>query len=312
MTEKTTISEHLIVINKGKFDPVNNITIFDLDNTLICPREDRAFPIDEDDITIKYIDVFTKLNTQPVVVIMTNQWGLKNSKKGLDIPQWLNRLKKFTKHLTVPYVIMAALTDSPYRKPNPGMYEHFITYFNNKIIPNTTFIGDAIGRSGDHSSCDIDFAIKCLMEFKLPEDYFRTQSEMIIIVGSPSAGKSTFVREYYPTYYRINQDTLKTRPRCIKETLAAAKRHENIIIDNTNPTVANRADYIAIAQKYEYDKIICYIKEITMDRAKELNVRKNKKLPMIAFNVFQSKYVEPTLDEGFTEIIKIPFIMKRV
>jgi len=34
---------------------------------------------------------------------------------------------------------------------------------------------------------------------------------MIINVGAPGSGKSTFSKNYLPKYARINQDTLKTK-----------------------------------------------------------------------------------------------------
>lgn len=39
---------------------------------------------------------------------------------------------------------------------------------------------------------------------------------MIINVGSPGSGKSTFSTTYLPKYIRINQDTLKTKEKCYK------------------------------------------------------------------------------------------------
>ncbi len=35
--------------------------------------------------------------------------------------------------------------------------------------------------------------------------------EMVIFVGSPGSGKSTFWQNYMPKYARINRDTLKTK-----------------------------------------------------------------------------------------------------
>jgi bifunctional polynucleotide phosphatase/kinase len=39
---------------------------------------------------------------------------------------------------------------------------------------------------------------------------------MVIFVGSPASGKSTFWQTYLSKYSRINRDTLKTKEKCYK------------------------------------------------------------------------------------------------
>lgn len=42
------------------------------------------------------------------------------------------------------------------------------------------------------------------------------EKEMIIFVGSPASGKSTFWKNYLEKYARVNRDTLKTKEKCYK------------------------------------------------------------------------------------------------
>jgi hypothetical protein len=37
------------------------------------------------------------------------------------------------------------------------------------------------------------------------------EKEMVIFVGSPGSGKSTFWKNYISKYFRVNRDTLKTK-----------------------------------------------------------------------------------------------------
>lgn len=46
---------------------------------------------------------------------------------------------------------------------------------------------------------------------------------MIIFIGSPGSGKSTFWNNYLKSYVRVNNDTLKNHDRCIKVTIEALK-----------------------------------------------------------------------------------------
>jgi bifunctional polynucleotide phosphatase/kinase len=39
---------------------------------------------------------------------------------------------------------------------------------------------------------------------------------MVIFVGSPGSGKSTFLHNYMSKYSRVNRDTLKTKEKCYK------------------------------------------------------------------------------------------------
>src|SRR5579862_6005237 len=56
--------------------------------------------------------------------------------------------------------------------------------------------------------------------------------DIVLFVGSPASGKSTFFREYLAPmgYERINQDTLKTRDRCVMEATALLEKNIPIAI----------------------------------------------------------------------------------
>lgn len=77
------------------------------------------------------------------------------------------------------------------------------------------------------------------------------KQEMIIMVGFPGSGKTTFCKEHLVShgYVHINLDTLKTPAKCIKmctESLAAGK---SVVVDNTNPQKQARKKYTDIAKK---------------------------------------------------------------
>jgi bifunctional polynucleotide phosphatase/kinase len=59
-----------------------------------------------------------------------------------------------------------------------------------------------------------------------------TQPDIILFVGSPAAGKSTFFHEHLLSmgYTRINQDTLKTRDRCVAEATTLLTQNTPIVI----------------------------------------------------------------------------------
>ena len=61
------------------------------------------------------------------------------------------------------------------------------------------------------------------------------EKEMVIFVGSPASGKSTFWKNYMPQYLRVNRDTLKTKEKCYKLAEEAILKGSSVVIDNTNP-----------------------------------------------------------------------------
>ena len=71
---------------------------------------------------------------------------------------------------------------------------------------------------------------------------------MIICVGSPGSGKSTFVKTFLSDYERINNDTLKTKENCMKACRQSLKEGKSVVVDNTNPKREVRAAYLKIAK----------------------------------------------------------------
>ena len=203
----------------------------------------------------------------------------------------------------------------------------------------TLYVGDAAGRNKDFSSSDRKFAMNCGAEFQTPEQFFLNKpeepftfdfnpkylpivkklikvkkissQEMVLLVGSPASGKSTFCSTYFPTYLRINQDTLKTKAKCLRETEKALKEGKSIIIDNTNPSKSIRKEYLDLVRKYNTTARV-FLFEYQPELVKHLNIvreRKtgNKRLPDVAFRMYRSRYERPEVTEGFQTIQSVPF-----
>jgi bifunctional polynucleotide phosphatase/kinase len=65
-------------------------------------------------------------------------------------------------------------------------------------------------------------------------------------------GKSFYYKKLYEPkgYVRINQDTLKTKAKCISKTKEELDSGSSVVIDNTNPDPATRKEYVKIAKQY--------------------------------------------------------------
>jgi len=144
---------------------------------------------------------------------------------------------------------------------------------------------------------------------------------MVIMIGSPASGKSTYAQTFakeYPNTVIINMDTLKTKDKCLKKAKEAIKEGQNIIVDNTNPAVATRKEYLDLVANHDpaYNTVAIWL-DTPEEISRHLNYLRvhqshgeKRRIPPVAFGVFNKKFEEPTLDEGFHIIIRKTFPLK--
>ncbi len=131
--------------------------------------------------------------------------------------------------------------------------------------------------------------------------------EAIIFIGIQASGKSTFYREYFlNTHIRINLDMLKTRHREKLIFQACLEAKQSFVIDNTNPTVADRKRYIPSAKKKDFT-IIAYYFPPDLEACKRRNELRSpeQKIPLVGMISTYNKLDRPTYQEGFDFIYKV-------
>ena len=128
--------------------------------------------------------------------------------------------------------------------------------------------------------------------------------EAVIFIGGQGSGKSTFYREkFFDTHIRINLDMLRTRHREKLLVEACLAAQQSFVIDNTNPTLADRARYIVPARAAGF-RLIAYSFITPMREAmRRNNLRKGKqRIPPVAIAGTFKRIQPPISDEGFDEI----------
>lgn len=128
--------------------------------------------------------------------------------------------------------------------------------------------------------------------------------EMILFIGIQATGKSEFYkRRFYKTHIRINLDMLRTRNREGILVDACIKAKQPFVIDNTNPTRADREKYIVKTADAGF-KIIGYYfqSEIKAALARNEERRGKECLPKAAILSTHRKLELPALEEGFDEL----------
>lgn len=134
--------------------------------------------------------------------------------------------------------------------------------------------------------------------------------QLIIFTGVQASGKSSFyLLNLHHSHLRINLDMLKTRHRenLIFEACLASKA--KCVIDNTNPTKADRARYIERAKAAGFE-VIAYYFETDLTSTLERNSYRIGKanIPDVGVRATYKKLEMPTLEEGFTEIYVVKII----
>ena len=208
-------------------------------------------------------------------------------------------------------------------------------------------------KRADHACSDRDCAANVGIEFKTPEEHFLNQEpkpftrnfepstflteasastdctpivmdkkntlDIVIMCGSPGSGKSTlYWAKLKPLgYERINQDTLKTRDKCLKVASSLLDEGKSVAIDNTNADPDTRAVWVEVARKYKIPircvyftapvKLCEHNDTVRALAGMEFNPEKRTILPHSAFAGYRSRFKEPSIKEGFQDIIRIDF-----
>jgi len=321
-----------------------------MDQTLIKTKSGNTFAENAQDWEWLYPEVPTKLqsfyNGGYKIVIFSNQMGIGKEASGSD--SLISKINDIANKLGIPIQGFFATAEDYYRKPNAAMWELFTESYNNNIPVDyyySVYAGDAAGRPGDFSCSDRKFAINSKIEFHTPEEIFLSQpkddkfdwmstfdprtvkpagelftpktpplvvphQEMIILIGPPGSGKSTFCSKYLIPYgYEwVNQDTLKTREKCQEVAEQAISMGRSVVVDNNNYKLENRTGFINIAKKFNV-RSRCFHFQTSIEMAKHMNIVREKKtkgaqarIPEIAYRTYKSSFTEPELAEGYEEI----------
>ncbi|KAK4046500.1 DNA kinase/phosphatase Pnk1 [Microbotryomycetes sp. JL201] len=178
------LSSHPTVLYGRNFQPhvleqPARVAAFDLDGTLIKTKSGNTFPDNEHDWKLWSDRVKQKLS-------VLSKAGAKNYKGKRR--EWIRiKVVNICAALQGPLRALAALEKDKFRKPDVGMWKLLSTNIEEEAGVKVDkaasfFVGDAAGRSGDHSRGDIDMAEDVGLIFYTPEEFFNGAREICVSV----------------------------------------------------------------------------------------------------------------------------------
>jgi predicted kinase len=123
----------------------------------------------------------------------------------------------------------------------------------------------------------------------------------VVFVGVQGAGKSTFYKErFFTTHVRVNLDMLKTRHREKRLVQACIETSQPFVVDNTNPTRAERVVYIRAAKEAGF-RVVGYYFQSRVEDCKWRNGQRppDQQVPLKGILGTAGRMELPTRDEGF-------------
>jgi predicted kinase len=132
--------------------------------------------------------------------------------------------------------------------------------------------------------------------------------EVVVLMGLQGAGKSTFrAQRFEGTHVLVSKDQFRNNRRperrqqqLITEALAAGRA---VVVDNTNPSRADRATIIALARSFDA-RVIGYFFASPLEECLARNAARAapRRVPDVGLLATARKLERPSASEGFDEL----------
>lgn len=134
--------------------------------------------------------------------------------------------------------------------------------------------------------------------------------QLVLFVGVQASGKSTFYRErFWDTHLRLNLDMLRTRHRERQLLQTCLRTGLPLVVDNTNPTKAERKVYIEAAKAAGF-RVVGYYFQSNVEVCKRRNEGRaaGQRVPLPGLLGTYARLELPGRGEGFEELYYVKLV----
>lgn len=135
--------------------------------------------------------------------------------------------------------------------------------------------------------------------------------EVVVFVGLQGSGKTTFYRHRFgATHVLVSKDLLRNNRRPQRRQMQlieeALRDGRPVVVDNTNPTVEDRAAIIELARRHEARVVGIHFDSPFEDCLERNAGRSGKaKVPTVALLCTRGRMQVPTMQEGFDRLDRV-------
>jgi bifunctional polynucleotide phosphatase/kinase len=335
-------SHSLAIYVPANFVSTGHIAGFDLDWTIIRPVRGQ-FRKDENDLAIlpNRKDILRGLIERGFTLsVFTNQKSASNKVKTTN----LRRIENFINMIGLPIVVLVSIDDVYRKPlPGMWQILNSMTSVKSRFYcgdaagrPQDFADSDkmfAENGSNIPVSTDIEVAIHSNstnvseIKFYIPEELFPSiemitlskdplisidknivklpvEKSMVVFVGMPGSGKSTYYHQALEPmgYIHVNQDKLTTMLKVLKTIRESLALNKSIAIDATNPQQSKREKYYDLAKEYGYEVTVLYF---VRDGFGWNKLRENP-VPRLAYSMYFKNLIEPNPENTPGSVYQIP------
>ena len=128
--------------------------------------------------------------------------------------------------------------------------------------------------------------------------------EAVVLCGVQGSGKTTLYRDrFLDTHVRVSMDLLRTRHREAEFLRLCLETRQPFVVDNTNPTPADRRRYVEPARAAGF-RVIGYLVDADAAEALARNAERTgrQRVPASGLVGTSRRLLRPAPEEGFDEL----------
>jgi len=133
-----------------------------------------------------------------------------------------------------------------------------------------------------------------------------SQRTMVIMMGLPGSGKTSYINSYLQGAPVVSGDQLKNSKKVGQMCIHYMNKEQFLAVDATNLTLSRRKPLIDLCKAYVYNCVGIYLPrdpKLCIERIATRVSYGGEKVSRVAVYTLNSRTVKPTVEEGFDKLL---------